>query len=370
MQRGVVEKVVYGGQGIVRKDGLVIFVDDVLPNEEISFEIVQQKKNYARAKLLTVITKSPDRAEPKCPHFGICGGCQLQHIAYNRQLELKVSWLKETLERLAKIPLQVPISAHASKTPYGYRKKITLHAKEGKVGYVARDGKLFNVKCCPIFMENETALFEELKKFQNTDITVFKDPFVIHTDKMQPMTMTLLVDGIECSYDPDVFIQNDPDHFVQVYKTVISKIEALLCQGAILDLYCGIGILSLLLAKKGYKVSGIEYNEKAIEYAKEACERNGITVSFFADQAENFRRYSQKNKIVIVNPPRVGLSDKMKQEILKDTSEYIFYISCEPSTLARDLKQLCQKYQIESLDLFDMFSQTKHFETVVCLRKI
>lgn len=405
MAQGIVEKVVFGGKGLLRHEGLVVFVDDVLPNEEIEFEITQKKKNFSVGKLKQCITTSPDRITALCPHFGSCGGCQLQHIRYEKQLELKREWLFETLMRIGRLQIDVAITLHAASRPYGYRNKIILHAKNGKIGFVNRSQELFDVQCCPIFIENETELFALLHKAGIVDatISVFKQPKAVHIKyegalpkeaalqyKMlsehgyavqiearnktigDELVLDITVDGIMCSFCPKVFIQNAPEQFSRVYKTVLGKIEGLGYRGPILDLYCGIGILSLLLAKRGYKVTGIELNDKAVEYAKGALKKNGVqNARFFSAASESCMRYGDNENwgVWIVNPPRTGLSDQMKQEILKAMPEHVFYISCEPSTLARDLSLLCQKYSVESLDLFDMFSQTTHFETAVYLRK-
>lgn len=404
MVKGIVDKVVFGGKGIVRSEGLVIFVDDVLPNEEIEFEITQKKKNFSIAKLVNCITTGPDRVNARCPHFGSCGGCQLQHIRYEKQLELKREWLFDTLKRVGGVDVEVPITVHAAEHPYGYRNKIILHAKEGKIGFVSRSHELFDVQCCPIFIDQETDLFALLHKANIVDatISVFKEPKAIHIkyEGMLPndskmvyelfsgqgykvqieardqsigdeLAFEIVVEDVICSFSPKVFIQNAPRQFSRVYKTVLDSIKAIGYSGPILDLYCGVGILSLLLAKRGHKVTGIELNDKAVGYAKGALQRNGITSArFFSTASESCMRYKDKESwgVWIVNPPRTGLSDRMKQEILQAKPKYLYYISCDPATLARDLAKLCQIYRIESVDLFDMFSQTTHFETVVCLK--
>lgn len=409
MNKNRVEKVVFGGKGLVRHDALVVFIDDVLPNEEISFFITEKRKSFALATLDTVHTPNAQRVESVCPYFGICGGCQLQHAEYSLQLELKKGWLKESLERIAGMHVAVPIVAFPAKNKYGYRQKIVLHAFSSGVGYIDRSGKELCISCCPIFLEGKTHLFSHLKQAEipeGSTITVFKEPsfgICLHislaktqknsTEKIYeilsqhgyrvfvenakqtigaPIVFEGAINGITYFFSPKVFIQNDPEHFAHIYSTVLEAITSSGYEGAVLDLYSGVGILSLMLAAKGFDVSAVELNAQAVIHAKEAAKKNEIDrAQFFCGRAEDVRRYVnvEKHQVWIINPPRTGLCGKMREEIARSAPEYLFYISCEPTTLARDLKYFNALYTIESLSLYDMFSQTTHFETVVCLRK-
>lgn len=413
MGRGIVEKVIYGASGLVRDDGLVLFVEDVLPNEEIEFEIYKKKKNHALATLVQVLRPSPDRVDPKCPYFGTCGGCQLQHIQYDAQLALKVEWLKESLKRIGGIAYPFPIKAVAAKRPYGYRKKIILRLhKSGKIGYIGRNYDFLPITCCPIFLDTPNPLFSDIQKTlddvgcsKEGSITVLKEDsghFALHfryasslpkeAEKLHsrlsdlgykvvitarnaaigdPILLQIDVEGITCSFSTTVFIQNDPEQFVHVYKQVALQIASAGYGGPILDLYCGVGILSLLLAKKGFETTGIELNEHAIAFAKDSAKKNAIgKARFFSAPCEKSKNYVDVSTfgVWIVNPPRVGLSPEMIELLLEALPERVFYISCDPSTLARDLSLLRKNFEIESLHLYDMFSQTTHFETLVVLK--
>ncbi len=410
MNHNRIEKLVFGGKGLMRHDGLVTFIEDVIEDEEVQFSVTQRKKTYQNAKLEQIISPSPDRVTPQCPHFGVCGGCQLQHIRYERQVAYKEAWLKESLERIAKVACDVPIRVYPAKSSYGYRKKIVLHAFKEGVGYFSRDLQPLKIGSCPIFEEGPTELFDRLQTLgieEGVAISIFKEPaggIAIHMRHSGPLspgadeiysnlcsygyrvciegadrTIGALIafdaalDGISYSFDPTVFVQNDPEQFAGVYRYVIDCIEKLCYQGPILELYSGIGVLSLLLAKRGYAVSAIEKNRQAVEHAKRSASKNGFeNIHCIPAGVERLRAHVQPSKygVWIANPPRIGLAEEVKKELLNVVPEHLIYISCEPTTLARDLKELSSAYRIESLALFDMFSQTTHFETVVCLKSL
>jgi 23S rRNA (uracil1939-C5)-methyltransferase len=402
-----VEKLVFGGLGLVRHDGFVYFVPDVAQDELVEVEVVSKKKSYGQARLCNIQSPSPVRSDPKCPYFGNCGGCQLQHLGYDEQLKQKKMWLIETLKRIGKIEVDSQFFITAAKKPYGYRRKVTLHAKEGVIGYYARDGfTLLEVNCCPIFYDAPTSIFTAVRdavKNLECKITLLRDAedaFLAHLyfPRSIPkesksildilavsfkkvwledprkivgpsLSLQLTLPDLTCYYSPRVFMQNAPDQFLQVYNDILAKMDT---SAKVLDIYCGIGIFSMLAAKSGRQVVGVEINKEAIECAKKSSLENGIeTAQFFATAAEEIERVVDVNAFDtwLVNPPRGGLSDEVRESLLNAAPENVFYISCEPTTLARDLSILSKKYTIASLQLYDMFAQTTHFETVVQLVK-
>jgi len=358
--RCTVEKLVFGGQGLIRHQGWVIFVPDVAEGEEVEVEIVAKKKSYFVGSLCQVIVPSPKRKTPPCPYFGTCGGCQLQHLAYEEQLRLKVEWLKEVLSKIAKIALDFPIVAEAAKKAWSYRRKITLHGPDG--GFYARDNRtIIEIKRCLIFSENE------LPRTKKNKLVVMRDEadnFIFDSDEM----LTRNVEGLSIFYNTQVFVQNDPSQALQIYRDVLDTIDT----GPILDLYCGVGILSLLAASRGHKVLGVEWNKKAIQFAKMSAEENALNgAQFEAMACEEIEKLPiEKYPFWILNPPRTGLSPEVAKIVVEKAPVRLVYISCMPSTLARDVRILYDHgYRIERAKVYDMFAQTTHLETVLFLKK-
>lgn len=397
-----VEKLTYGGQGLIRHEGWVIFVEDVVPDEEVEVVITAKKKSYFHANLKRIIRPSKFRKEPKCRYFGTCGGCQIQHLQYDEQLRQKSEWLKESLERLAKVPVDFPLRIVGAKKEFGYRQKIILHGSKG--GYIARDNTtLLEIESCPIFSERslwhvrkileacaitETtecdttilrdeqdvfyfSLFFNPKLPKNADKIIAKFPNLWLSDCTRSLgptePLSRIQDGVKVYYNPQVFVQNDPDQSLDMYRDILDTIT----EGPILDLYCGIGSISLLAAKRGLEAHGVEVNPLAIDFAKRSAEENGLTgACFTACASEEIEKIVEKRKfpVWIVNPPRTGLSEKMVKLILKSKPSRLIYISCKPPTLARDISILYkQGYKIEQGTVYDMFAQTTHLETVLQL---
>ena len=415
--RATCEKLIFHGTGLIRHEGWVIFVEDILPGEEVVVQIVQKKKSYYTAKLVELLTSSPERVKPLCQYFGVCGGCQLQHLAYEGQLKAKEEWVNEALAH--KIRLKNRIQIKPAEKEWAYRRKVTLHftLQNGKMtlGYYARDNKtLLDIESCPIFMQAGDTLFSDVRKFlvdlqaedgMKGDVTIlkggdegyllrffFSTPMPKKAKKDMPLNPNwakvwiesarekieigkhpLLIDalGLKICISPKVFLQNYPEQSLRLYQDVMEMIPPSL---PVLDLYCGVGILSLLLGQKGHLVTAIESNKEAIQLAKKSANYNQVeNVVFIAGQVEDeLKRAVQDKKfpVWVVNPPREGLSDKMVEDIFKLQPEYLIYVSCMPSTLARDLAGLCfELYECEMGHAYDMFPQTTHVETAVLLKK-
>jgi 23S rRNA (uracil1939-C5)-methyltransferase len=360
--QGVVEKLVFGGKGLLRHEGWVIFVPDVIAGEEVEVEVVAKKKSYLEARLLEVKKPSALRTKPPCPYFGSCGGCQLQHMAYSEQVKIKREWLIDALQKTGKITVDFPVGIAPAKKEWGYRRKVVLHGKEH--GFYARDNvTIIPIECCLIFSEKPFRITSEGNR-----ITVLQDDKGhIFSDEHQ--TMEREVEGLRFFFSPDVFMQNDPDQALQIYQDVLSSMEP----GPILDLYCGIGVFSLLAAKKGHTVLGVELNKKAIDFANKSKEVNAIVCASF--QAKPCEKVRDKDVALfdqwLVNPPRTGLSGQVVQFILRHKPKSLTYISCMPPTLARDCRMFYDHgYVIKRAQVYDMFAQTSHLETVVYLTRL
>ncbi len=369
--RARVEKLVFGGKGLIRHEGWVIFVADVVPGEVVEVEITAKKKSYFEAALQEVIEASPNRVIPPCPYFGTCGGCQLQHIAYDAQVSIKKEWLVDALERAFKSKLDFPVDVTPAKKEWAYRQKVTLHGPE--CGFYARDNAtILPIERCLIFSEKSFDDVRSLATKETTKSIVMRneqEARAIVVDNKICLNQDIFerqIEGLQIFFSPTVFIQNNPEMALQIYKDVLGALSS----GPVLDLYCGVGVLSLLAAKEGKKVVGVELDAEAIKLAKQSAKANSITsATFYAMPCEKIEKLALKEyENWIVNPPRTGLSEKVIQIIAKNRPKELVYISCMPATLARDLKMICEAgYTIKRAHVYDMFAETCHLETVVTL---
>jgi 23S rRNA (uracil1939-C5)-methyltransferase len=342
---GKVDSLAFGGDGIVRTDeGMVVFVPFTAPGDTIEFEITSQHKKFARGSLLKVITPSADRTTPRCPYYGTCGGCQLQHLTYPAQLRAKKRFIEDALSRIANLTIDVTVTP--ADPTYAYRRHITLHLRNGQPHFYATDNQtLIPITHCPIYSD---------------------DPLPNLTDQPDgPYRLLkeekLTICGHSFTASPKSFVQAHPQASEALYRALIAQATGTHA----LDLYCGIGVTSRLLTEKGLTVTGIDSNPQAISLARD----NAPAATFIAaDASAHLDRLLPTIDLLIVNPPRTGLSPEVLSALQRHPVPHLHYISCMPSTLARDLKAL--PYQLHTIEAFDLFPQTTHVETLTNLRPI
>lgn len=402
--KGSINDIAFGGSGLLKIEGFVLFVPFTAPGDEIVAEITLLKKGYGEAKIVEIVKSSPFRITPKCPYFGTCMGCQFQHIEYSAQLEIKRKNVEDALVRIGK--LDTPnVTIVPSNQEYAYRERITLHLKNGKMGYVLKDNiSLLDISTCPIFAEdpelfkilhilfrNDSGrlqitkdktkgylIFGQLENCKSPKTIIdesasFKQIVGIHvksngkTYQRGIDTLHSSIDDLNFEYSPQTFIQNNYKQSLNIYRDITEWLEP---DHKILDLYSGIGITSLLLALKGKDVIAIEANKYSVKFAKENALRNHLKARFETGLVEELidKALSTQIDAVIMNPPREGVHNRVLNALLEKKVKKVVYISCMPSTLARDLKLLKEPYKIEAVKAFDMFPQTAHVETVVKLK--
>jgi 23S rRNA (uracil1939-C5)-methyltransferase len=417
LRQGTIQTLAFGGEGILRDENQVIFVPFTAPGDMCTVELVSKKKNFAQGRLRTLITPSPHRVQPQCPYFGTCGGCQLQHLAYPVQIQSKKIFIHDALQRIGKIPFP-EIQMTPASLQWSYRKHIRLKLKPTEKGFVAGytaydKMALLPVEQCPIFLPHDDPLFltvqpllsalsnqgiEEgflkLIKIQtNQYILAFHFPsvlpenhsicgsylkqhnawqgIVMHSPQQQKhwgrVDCEIELCGLKARFSPLGFVQNHPEQSEILYQTIMQALPA--TANKILDLYCGIGLTSLLFSQLGKEVVGIESHSETIQLAKENAKANGLFPQFKEGKAEILGAELLKNQYfdtVLCNPPRTGLDSQLIQVLLQKQPPCILYVSCMPATLARDLHHLAQGgYRVDLVHGIDMFPQTTHVETVV-----
>ncbi len=364
-----IEDVAFGGKGVGRKQGKAVFVPYTIEGEIVSAEIVREKKQFAEAELVEVKQRSPDRVEPQCPYFGRCGGCAYQHINYEHQLAIKWRQVRDALQRIGKlkdVPMRPIIP---SPKQYAYRNRITVHAQDGVIGFFRRDShQLIDIERCPISTDEVNRALTQLRA----------QPYVR--------------DGhytLRASASPRVFSQTNDEVANALRDLVVNLIPS--DQELLIDAYCGAGFFAKALLDKFERVIGIDWDKFAIAAAKEnataketyiasdvevelqqvgAVHLNRPPRSNSADSARLRSiapTFERERVTLIVDPPATGLSGSVRKAIVDLAPTTLIYVSCNPPTLARDLKELHQKFIVESVTPLDMFPQTAEIEVVVHL---
>ena len=362
-----VSDIAFGGEGVARAGGFVIFIPFVALGEEVEVELTEVKKQFARAKLLRVLRPSPDRVEPPCRYFGECGGCQYQHIAYEAQLHLKHKQITDLFQRIGGFPAAAVDPVVPCPQPYGYRNRIMVRSQWSKpaqrleIGYLRYDNRLVvSVGECKIA---EPALNEQLQH-------VHANPPPKGGIKV---TLRILPEGWEVPRDS--FFQNNFFLLPQMVEAVRERLRA---SGArhLVDAYCGVGFFSVELADLVESFAGVEIDAPAIKAAsKNAAARGRANGEFIAGATEELlpsllAKFHAARTGVILDPPRAGCAPESLRQLCELRPAQVIYVSCHPATLARDLQILCTDgvYRLEKLVPFDMFPQTQHVECVADLR--
>lgn len=377
-----IEKIVPNGYGLGFTEGLTVFVSLAAAGDELRVRISQMKGKVAFAEIVEIIKPSTDRIKPPCVYFGRCGGCDFQHLNYEAQLNAKIGIIKDCLKRIGKLDFQ-NIKIIGSPKEFGYRARAAWHAdtRSRKVGYFRRAShSIIDVETCPILTDELQNTLEELRgtiewesfwseKIEIEAANVGEDVSVYSSELIEPtQELMFAVLGEKYFYDATAFFQGNPFLIESLIDTALRDASGKFA----LDLYCGVGLFTLPLARKFEKVVGIESGEKAVEFARKNIEHARIeNAEVFAENVgEWLAENDAKPDFILLDPPRVGTEKEVIEHILRIAPNKIAYVSCEPSTLSRDLRILCENvYEIQSITAIDLFPQTHHIETIVRLKK-
>jgi len=394
-----IEKQDHFGRGLTRINGKLVFVEDGLPNEECEINIISEKKNYMMASIKERLTNSNDRVEVKCPYYSECGGCHIMHQSYSSQLEFKENKVKELLERFGKID-NIKVSKIKYGNQFNYRNKVIFHGKEGKLGYYKEnsndlvcldtclllDKKILEVyhqileNCTDFYIKElmirKTSLNEVMVSIKgDVDKSVLLDIPNINSlyinDKLIKGNSYIIenMNDINFRIYPTSFFQVNYEMMKEMYKIVINYFKNN-PTNKVLDLYCGTGTIGMLVSKYVNSVVGVEVESSSIKSAIECSKLNNISnIKFIEGRVEDKIDEFDSIDSIIVDPPRSGLTSSVIETIIKIRPQSIIYISCDPVTLARDLKTLTDEYEILEVDPIDMFPNTYHVECVSVLHR-
>ena len=424
-----IEKLIYGGEGLAHHDGSTVFVPFVLPAERAAILPTEQKKKFIRARLERVLDVSPERIASRCPHFGVCGGCDYQHIPYEAQLKYKTDILRETLRRIGRIEWLGEITVHASK-PWNYRNRAQWKVRPLKdssgdaapaeadklgIGYFrANSMALCAVSDCPILSPlllktllalrdalAASALPPQLREFEafsnsadskllltatfagfparaaelaakirevvpEIESLLFHDPGRERMELFGPGFLEYEAEGQTFRVGHFSFFQVNSSLVDELAHDVVDRDEG----GRLaLDLFAGVGLFATALTKKFGRVIAVEANPAAARDLETNARGGPIEVR--ASDVERFlERFKEKPEFVVLDPPRDGMARPALDRLARIQPARIVYVSCEPPTLARDLAVLVAAgYEIVNMHLFDLFPQTFHMEAVTRLRR-
>lgn len=391
-----IEKLVYGGEGLARLNGQVVLAPFVLPGERATVETVERKPGLVRSKLIELQESSGDRVAARCPYFGRCGGCHYQHAGYEAQLGFKRAILAETLRRVGKIepPEEVPVIAAE---PWHYRNRVQFHIQGSEIGYLeARSKRLCGIEHCPISSPWINRVVESLRgMLRDSRWPHFVRSVELFTNEMQ-LQLNVLQSGKPvarrffewCAEAIPGFVRGALDYsaagetyrvsggsFFQVNRFLIDLMVERVLQNvageSALELFAGVGLFSLPLAKRFAHVTAVESGAGAMRDLRFNAERAGVAIEGRQNNADQFLGgLTAAPDFVLADPPRAGLGKMAVRELLRLKPAAITIVACDPATLARDLAALTAGgYKLGNLTMVDLFPQTYHIEAIAQLSR-
>jgi 23S rRNA (uracil1939-C5)-methyltransferase len=375
-----IERILPGGYGLAHSAGHTIFVSLAAPGDRLRVRVERQQGNILFASIEEILVASPDRIEPPCPYFGRCGGCDFQQLTYEKQLAAKAEIIRDCLHRIARLPDVPEIVVTPSPRDWRYRLRATwqIDQDERTIGYYERGSRrVCDVADCAVLVPE---LEETLERVRATDFDKFPAGLK-HLDvvagengvslappfaEFETSELELKIGDEIYSYSAEAFFQVNPGLLAPLIEFALDNFKG----EAAVDLYCGVGLFTLPLARRFTRVTGVEANPVAVQFARRNLQRaqleNARVIN--AGVSEWIRGRALQSDFVLLDPPRAGAESAVIKGILDSGAERVSYVSCDPATLARDLKKLITGgYVIESLAAYDLFPQTHHVETVVRL---
>ncbi|MEO8042378.1 MAG: methyltransferase [Acidobacteriota bacterium] len=378
-----IKKIVPRGFGLAFAPELTVFVALAVAGDTVVARITDIKGKTAFAEIEKVIVPSPQRITPPCPYVGRCGGCDFQQMTYAAQLDAKVGIIRDNLQRIGKIEYENGIAIVPSPQEFGYRLRAQWHidASAREIGYYERDSRnLVAIEHCPILLPKLDKELQRLRdgfewgKFAPEKGAI--DAACGDGDKISLYSLevdlgnaeiSLTAAGERYAFAAKAFFQGNVFLIEALIEAAIGDASGV----AALDLYSGVGLFTLPLARKFKKVTSVEDYAPAVEFARRNIENAGLAnVRLVTKPVGNFlsERLSGNIDFALLDPPRSGTEKKTVLDLIKLRPQTVSYVSCDPSVLARDLRRFLDGgYGIESITAIDLFPQTHHIETVVRL---
>lgn len=361
-----IEKLDNFGRGITYLNNRICFVENALPGEIVDIDIIKEKSKYIEAKVVSIIEPSKDRIKVDCPYYDLCGGCSLRHLSYEKENLFKEEKVKDLLNHIGK--LNVKVNSIISGPENNYRNKVTFHKSKGKIGYFAKGTK----NIIPI---DNCLLLDKVINNNIKNIKAESNEIVIRSSNDSSEVLMNGNNSIITSIgDKKYYLSKNS--FFQVNKYLTKELYDLVRKAihkpykTCLDLYCGTGTIGIYISDLVDSVIGIDYSESNIKDANRNIELNNTNnISFICDKVENKIDTFKDVNLVIIDPPRAGLDSKTIKYLIEINPEKIIYVSCDPATLSRDLKELNSKFNILEVTPVNMFPRTYHVECISVLER-
>ena len=390
----------YGGEVMGRlADGRAVFIPLVMPGELVRIRLVEEKRSYARAELVEIVEASPERIQPHCQHFGECGGCHYQHLPYPMQVKIKTEIVRDQLQRIGRIKNPPVETARPSPNPFLYRNHIQFHLNpEGRLGFEAsRSNRVVPIQECFLPQEDLVELWPQLliepvPGLDRVSLRSTAEEIQLILESEYPEALEFSVEDLPISavhlgpggclvlagsevltFDiKGKSFQVSAGSFFQVNTPMAEAMVVHLLtnlpltpESTVLDVFCGVGLFSAFLAERVRQVIGIELSESACEDFTVNLDEFDNVFLYEASAEETLSSINFHPDIVVVDPPRAGLGREALDGLLNQEAKWIAYVSCDPSTLARDGRRLVEGgYRLEKVTPFDLFPQTYHIESI------
>ena len=399
-----IDRLDHQGRGIAYIDNKITFVENTLPGEEVDIEIISSSKKFNEAKVVKYITTSPIRIQPICPYYDECGGCNLLHMPYNEQLKYKENKVKDIMKKYALLEEDKVKSIIPSPKEFNYRNKVVLKSNNKLGYYKRRTNDIVYIDYCYLLKDNLNNMLKKLNEIEidkeveevtirnvnddDTSLTLSLQKPLKNYQKYTNIIKKLSVSNknnldnintdsniiarlghLDYIVSPTAFFQVNTEQTINLYNKILEYVKNS-NNPKVLDLYCGTGTIGLYVSKYSKEVIGVEINDKAIEDAKQNAKINNIdNIKFYSGDT---KKILNRNKfiadLVIVDPPRQGLDEQVVRQLLELNPDKIIYVSCDPITLARDIK-LLNNYSVLEITPFDMFPNTYHVENICLLER-
>jgi 23S rRNA (uracil1939-C5)-methyltransferase len=336
----LIDEIAFGGAGIGRIDGKVVFVPLTIDGERVDIQLTEERRSLNRAIVTKVLEPSAHRCHPPCRYFGACGGCDYQHITYSHQLKIKQKQVEQAVRRIGGLREVEVRPMIPSPKPFGFRNRITVHSDGKAIGFFAKHSRnLLDIDFCAIATPEVNRLLTQVRRqgMQHGQHRTLRGNDKVFT-----------------------FIQTNDEVAQLLLREVASKVVG----PVLVDAFCGTGFFAHALAPTVAQVVGIEWNKAAVAAARSAPHPNEVYVC--ADVGEVLgdvvRRY--RPQTLLLDPSSTGLERRVIEQILRERPANVIYVSCNPTTFSRDLKRLAEAYSVSSIQPLDMFPQTAEIEVV------
>ncbi|MGH0036268.1 MAG: class I SAM-dependent RNA methyltransferase [Myxococcota bacterium] len=385
-----IETLAAGGDGVGRlPDGRALFVEGAAPGDRVRVRVSELRARYARGRVVRLLEPGPDRVEPACPSFGVCGGCSWQHIDYAAQVRAKTGILRDAVERIGHLACPDPIPFHASPEAYGYRLRARLLVSGREVGYRRRRSHaVCAVRECPVL---EPALAERLGdmaddaasgRLGHGEWELFagaQGPRVRRVRRGAGEPAEIEVLGAKLRISPGVFAQANRgllDPLAEAVRRAVVAGRPAAPDGLLLELFAGAGFFTLGCAPHFLATVAVESDAAAVRDLRFNLARAGLgPVEVRAEACEavlaDWASQGRSPDVVLLDPPRAGLGREGVEALARIAPGRVVYLSCDPATLARDLARLCDDgYTLRGLEGFDLFPQTPHVEALAVIERV